>query len=128
MTTLADVKTGDQFLFVCLAGTIDANGMALSLYGPSNVLAATAQIAPTGAMSGQLMAPSNQIPVSLVSGFVSFTVGDVLQKQSSGETMVCRWSHISPDGTTSWSASQGHEVIYSNEGWSVIGHVQLSEP
>lgn len=127
MTTLADVKSGNQFIFVCVAGTVDANGIALELFGPSNVLAASAQINPDGTMAGQLMATPDTIPVSLITGYVPFNVGDVLQKDASGETMVCRWSSIQPDGSTNWSASKGHEVIYKSAGWSVIGHITLSE-
>jgi hypothetical protein len=126
MTTLADVKTGDQFLFVCVTGTVDVNGIALELFGPSNVLAASAQINPDGSMAGQLMAAPDTIPVSLITGYVPFTVGDVLQKDASGETMVCCWSSIQPDGSTNWSASKKHEVIYKSDGWSIIGHINLT--
>lgn len=126
MATLADITVGKQFLFVCQASTIDVNGIALELFGPSNVLAATALITPTGVMTGQLMAEPADIPVSIVSGFVPFTVGDILQKDVSGETMVCRWSSISTDGDTTWSASEGHEVIYATVGWSVINHIDLA--
>jgi len=125
MTTLADIATGQQFLFVCKAGTIDDTGIALELYGPSNVLAASAQINPDGTMTGQLMATPATIPVSVITGFIPFTVGDVLQKDASGETMVCRWSNIAANGVTTWSASTGHEVIYSSDGWSIIGHIDL---
>jgi len=126
MTTLADITTGQQFLFVCQAGTIDDTGIALQLFGPSNTLAATAQINPDGSMTGQLMAAPNTIPVSVVTGFVPFAVGDVLQKNASGETLVCRWSSIAANGTTTWSASASHEVVYTSDGWSIIGHIDLS--
>ena len=123
--TLDEVDTGQQFLFVCLAGTIDDTGMVLSLYGPSNVLAATAKINADGSMTGQLMAPPDEVPVILVVGFIPFSVGDVLMKDASGETMVCRWSSIATDGDTTWSASENHAVIYASDGWSIIGHVDL---
>ena len=128
MVTLADVTVGQQFLFVCQATAIDPTaGMTLALYGPSNVLAANAQIDTNGAMTGQLQAAPGDIAVSLVTGFVPFAVGDVIQRNSSGETMVCRWSNIATDGTTTWSASEVHAVIYASDGWSVIGHIDLTE-
>lgn len=128
MSTLADITVGQQFLFVCQATAIDpATGMTLALYGPSNVLAATAQIDTNGAMTGQLQSSPDTIPVSIITGFTPFAVGDVIQRESSGETMVCRWSNIATDGTTTWSASEGHGVIYASDGWSVIAHIDLTE-
>lgn len=125
MTTLADLKSGDQFLFACQVTSLDANGLGLALYGPGRVEAATALIAPSGAMSGQLAASSSQVPVTVVTGFVPVSVGDVLSNSESGETVVCRWSQINPDGAVIWSTSPAHRVIYSASGWVVIGHVQL---
>ena len=126
MTTLADLKVGNQFLFVCQVESITDNGIGLDLYGPSNQLAAQALINPQGAMSGSLMNTPGEIPVTIVTGFVPFSVGDILQKDSSGETMLCRWSNITPEGVITWSASVTHEVVYSSDGWSVIGHFDLS--
>lgn len=126
MTTLADIKVNDQFLFVCLATEIDDTGMSLSLYGPSNILAAVAKINADGSMTGQLAAIPSDIPVTLVTGFVPFTIGDVLENEVSGETMVCRWSEITDDGNSVWSSSVGNsKVIYSPTGWTVIGHVVI---
>lgn len=126
MTTLADLKTGDEFLFACQVTSVDPTaGTGLSLYGPGRAQAATAVIAPSGAMTGQLAAPANQVPVTVVTGFTPVSVGDVLANDRTGETMVCRWSAIGPDGSVTWSASLSAQVIYPAAGFTVIGHVSL---
>lgn len=126
MDSLATVTTGQQFLFVCQATSIDVNGMGLELFGPSHVLAAIAQIGPDGSMTGRLQDTPANIPVTIVTGFAPFAVGDVVQKNTSGETMVCRWSGIQANGIATWSSSASHEVTYATDGWSVIGHIDLT--
>lgn len=123
MTTLADLRAGDQFLFACQVVSADAAGMSIALYGPSRNQAGTALIAPDGAMTGQLAAPPHQVPVTTVTGFAPVTVGDVMVSETTGETMVCRWSRIGADGTVTWSASPGHQVIYPASGWAAVAHV-----
>jgi hypothetical protein len=125
MTTLADLKQDQQFLFACQVISSDTSGITLALYGPGRVQAATAIIGPDGTMTGSLAAPANQVPVNLVTGFIPLSVGDVLQNNDSGETSVCQWSAINPDGTVVWSSSPSHRVVYPAAGWSVIGHVNL---
>ena len=126
MTTLADLTTGDQFLFACQVTSTDpAAGIGLALYGPGRAQAAAATISPAGAMTGQLAAPADQVPVTVVTGFVPVSTGDVLCNDDTGETMVCRWSQIGGDGTVTWAAAAGHQVIYPAQGWTVIGHVSL---
>jgi len=125
MATLADLVPGDQFLFACSVTAVDqVTGLSLGLYGPGRALAATAVISPAGVMSGQLAAAPDQVPVTIVTGFAPVSVGDVLEN-TAGETLVARWSQISPDGTVTWSSSADHRVIYPAAGWSVIGHVTL---
>jgi hypothetical protein len=126
VTTLADLVAGEQFLMACQVVSIDpVNGMTLSLFGPASAEAATALIAPTGAMSGQLLTTPDQVPVNIVTGFAPFTVGDIIANNASGETVVCRWSMIKADGTSTWSSSPDHRVVYASAGWTVIGHVNL---
>ena len=126
MTTLSEVNVGDQFLFACQVTSKDATtGIGLALYGPGRVEAATATIAPAGTMSGQLAAPPDQVPVNLVTGFAPVSVGDVMENTVTGETSLCRWSQINPDGSVIWSSSPSHRVVYPSAGWSVIGHVNL---
>ena len=125
MTTLADLQTGDQFLFACEVTSIVSGTVNLALYGPGSVQAATASIAPNGVMSGNLAAPPNQIPVFIVTGFAPFSVNDVVQNNTSGETMVVRWSGIDPDGIAIWSASADHRVTYAGSGWTQIGTASL---
>ena len=126
MTTLADLQPGEQFLFACQVTAVDqVTGMSLSLFGPGRVEAATAVIAPNGAMTGQLAAPPDQVPVTIITGFAPVGMGDVMQSDSTGETMVARWSSIGPDGTVTWSSSAHHAVIYPAYGWTNIGHVDL---
>jgi len=125
VTTLADLVPGQQFLFVAEVTALDqVTGMSVTLWGPSSTEAATAQITPGGVMTGQLLAPATQTPVTIVTGFAPVGAGDVMQN-ADGETYVCRWSQISPDGTVTWSASPDHRVIYPAAGWTVIGHVTL---
>lgn len=125
MTTLADVGTGDQFLFACQITSKDTSGLGLALYGPGRVQAAQALIAPDGTMSGTLSATPDQVPVNLVTGFSPISVGDILSSEASGETLVCRWSQINTDGTVIWSSSPDHRVVYPAAGWDLIGHVDL---
>ena len=124
MTTLADLKAGDEFLFVGQVTAADqVTGLSLTLYGPSGVQAAAAVIAPTGVMTGQLAAAPNLVPVTIVTGFAPVAVGDVMQNDRTGETMVARWSQIGPDGSVTWASAPGHQVIYTAQGWTAVGHV-----
>jgi hypothetical protein len=126
MATLADLTTGEQFLFACQVTAVDPSaGISLALYGPGRVEAATATITPAGVMTGQLAATPDQVPVTIITGFAPVSVGDVLENADTGETAVCRWSQISDDGTIAWSSAATHRVIYSGSGWTVIGHVDL---
>lgn len=125
MTMLSDLKAGQQFLFAAQVTAIDGAGYHLSLFGPAEAAAGTAVISPAGAMSGQLAAAPNAVPVTVVTGFAPVAVGDVLESQQTGETAVARWSQIGPDGTVTWSASAGHRVVYPAAGWTTIGHVAL---
>lgn len=124
MTVLADLAAGSQFLFACQVTSADpVAGTGLALYGPGRARAGTAVISPSGAMSGQLAAPADQVPVTVVTGFAPVSVGDVMCSEATGETMVARWSQIGPDGTVTWSSSAGHRVVYPAAGWTVVGHV-----
>lgn len=124
MTTLADLVTGQEFLFIGQVTALDpVAGLTLSLFGPASALAGSAVIAPTGAMSGQLAAAPGQVPVTVVTGFAPVSVGDVLANNRTGETMVCRWSAIGPDGAVTWSSAPVPQVTYPSAGWTVIGHV-----
>ena len=126
MTTLADLQPGQQFLFACQVTAADATaGVSLALYGPGRAQAATAVITPAGVMSGQLAAPPGQVPVTVVTGFAPVSAGDLMQNDATGETMVCRWSQISGDGTVQWAAAGSHRVVYPAAGWTVIGHASL---
>jgi hypothetical protein len=124
MTMLADLLPGDQFLFACQVTSLDAQaGMGLALYGPDRTIAASSVISPAGVMSGQLAAPADQVPVTVVTGFAPVSVGDVMESEATGETYVARWSQIEADGAVTWSSSADHRVIYPAAGWANIGHV-----
>ncbi|HSZ38459.1 MAG TPA: hypothetical protein VK817_00730 [Trebonia sp.] len=126
MTTLADLAVGNEFLFIGQVTALDpVAGLSLSLFGPASAQAGSAVISPAGAMSGQLAAAPNQVPVTIVTGFAPVSVGDVLQNNRSGETLVCRWSQIGPDGSVTWASAASHQVIYTGQGWTTVGHVTL---
>jgi len=126
MTTLADLQVGQQALFAFQVTALDqVTGMSLALYGPGRDPAATAVISPAGVMSGQLAAPPDQVPVTVVTGFAPVSTGDVMENEATGETYVCRWSQIGTDGTVTWSASADHRVVYTGAGWIMAGHVTL---
>ena len=125
MTTLADVRRGDVFLAGARCSAVDAvAGLTLGLYGPGRDKMADVQVTPAGAVTGQLAAAPNLIPVQLVTGFAPVSVGDVMQS-AAGETVVCQWTRIGPDGAVLWSSSAGHHVVYPAAGWQVVGHVDL---
>lgn len=124
MTTLGALTAGEEFLFACQVVSNDpVNGLSLTLYGPARQQAGTASISTTGVMSGQLAAPLDQTPVTTVTGYAPVAVGDLMQSDATGETMVARWSDISADGTVMWSAAVDHRVVYPAAGWTNIGHV-----
>lgn len=125
MTTLADLKAGQAFMFVAVVAGIDAGGTHLSLFGPAASAGGTALIAPGGAMTGQLTSPPDQIPVTLATQFAAISVGDVLSSDTTGETMVARLVTVSADGSYEWSPSPSGGVMYRTTGWSVIGHLSL---
>jgi hypothetical protein len=127
MKTIADLSVGDQFLFACKFTGADQNGVHLELYGPSAMLAATAAINGAGAMTGSLAAPPDQIPVTIVTGFVPVAEGDILQS-ADGATFVCMWSQIQPDGTVLWSNSADAKVKYPATGFTIVSHASMLAP
>jgi hypothetical protein len=125
MTVLTDLQTGEQFLFVAQVAAIDAGGYHLALFGPGSVQAASAVIDPTGAMTGTLSAPPDQVPITVVTGFAPITVGDVLSSDRTGETMVARSVWLTNQGVPMWANTPEATVPYPAAGWTVIGHVTL---
>jgi len=125
VTSLSDLRAGDQFLFVASVTAVDAAGFRLALFGPSATAAGSAVIGPDGAMSGLLALPPSQVPVTVVTGLAPVAVGDVLESQRTGETAVCRWSAVGQDGAVTWSSATARQVVYPAAGWQVIGHVDL---
>jgi len=126
MTTLADVRRGDVFLAgVRCAAADQVTGLTLGLYGPHRDKMADAQITPAGVITGQLAAAPALIPVQLAAGFAPVSPGDVMENAQTGETAVCRWTQIQPDGTVVWSSSAARRVIYPAAGWTVIGNASL---
>lgn len=125
MTTLADLKAGQAFLFVAQVTGIDTAGTHLSLFGPASAAGGTALIAPAGAMTGQLTAPAASIPVQVVTQFAQVTAGDVLSNDATGETVVARAVTVQPDGSYLWSPAPSGGVVYKTGGWTVISHVSL---
>ena len=123
MTTLADLRAGEQFLFVAQVTAVDAAGYHLALYGPGAVAAATAVIDPAGVMSGSLSEAPGLVPVTKVTGFAPVAAGDVLASDRTGETMVARAAWITPQGVSMWASTPDAKVAYPAAGWTVISHV-----
>jgi hypothetical protein len=90
VTTLADLGAGQAFMFVAQVTAIDGAGTHLSLFGPASAAGGSALMDPGGVLTGQLTSPADQIPVTVVTQFVTVSVGDVLASDSTGETMVAR--------------------------------------
>ena len=128
MTALSDVRKGDVFLIGvrCSAASV-ANGLTVGLFGPSKTKMADGVIAPDGTITGTLTTTPDLIPVQLITGYTPIDIGDVLQNDLSGETLVCRWTSIQTDGTVVWSASADHRVIYNAGGWTVVGTVTFTQ-
>jgi hypothetical protein len=127
MATLANLRAGDQFIFVNLVKSVSVvDGIVLELYGPSNKKAADGLILPDGSITGHLTDDPRKIPVMVVTGFTPVSVGDILENAHTGETMVCRWSSINPAGKAFWSPASNGQPVYPTNNWSIIGHVDLS--
>lgn len=121
MTTLADVKAGQQILFACAVTAVDT-AYRLALYGPGAVSAGTVAIdTVTGTITGALAHPASQVPVTVVSGFAPVSVNDVLASAETGETLVARATWVSPDGRCMWSPSPSRTVAYTADGWAKVG-------
>lgn len=125
MTTLADLKDGQAFIFVGQVTAVDTAGTHLSLFGPASAAGGTALIAPGGAMSGQLTSPASAIPVTVVTEFAAVAAGDVLASDTTGETMVARTVAVQPDGSYLWSPAPSGGVVYRTGGWTIIAHIDL---
>lgn len=125
MTTLADLKAGQAFMFVAQVTAIDAAGTHVSLFGPASAAGGAAVIAPDGTMSGSLTSPPASIPVQVVTQFAAVTAGDVLANDATGETMVARAVSVQPDGSCLWSPAPSSGVMYRTDGWTIAGHVSL---
>lgn len=125
MTALSDLQPGQAFMFVAQVTAIDQAGTHLSLFGPASAAGGSALMDPTGVLTGQLTSPAAQIPVTVVTQFVTVSVGDVLSNNTSGETMVARIVTVQPDGSYQWSSSPAGGVVYRTAGWTIVGHVSL---
>jgi hypothetical protein len=126
VTSLADVRRGDVFLAGLRCSAADQlAGLTLGLYGPHRDKMADAQITPAGVITGQLAAAPALIPVQLATGFAPVSPGDILENAQTGETAVCRYSRITPEGGVLWSSSAAGRVVYPAAGWTVIGHADL---
>lgn len=125
MTTLADLKAGQAFIFVAQVTTTDAAGTHLSLFGPASAAGGTALMDPAGVLTGQLTSPASQIPVTVVTEFAAVSAGDVLSNDATGETVVARAVTVQPDGSYLWSPSLAGGVMYRTDGWTIIGHISL---
>ena len=127
MASLANVRPGESFVFVFRVTGVDpVNGISLDLYGPRNQKAATAVIAPDGSMAGNLADDPRQIQVTRVTGFTPVSVGDILENERTGETMIVRWTEINPGGQVLWSSSVATNAPrYNAKGWSVVGHIDI---
>ena len=125
MTTLADLKAGQAFMFVAQVTAIDQAGVHLSLFGPASAAGGTALMDPSGVLTGQLTSAAAQIPVTVVTQFAAVSAGDVLSNDTSGETLVARAVTVQPDGSYLWSPSPSGGVPYRTDGWTIIGHVSL---
>lgn len=125
MTVLTDLKVSDQFLYVAQVATIDQAGYHLTLYGPASLSAATALIDANGVMTGNLSQAPSATPVTVVTGFVPVSVGDVLVSSASGETLVARAVWITAQGVPMWANTPDMKVAYPATGWTTIGHVTL---
>ena len=123
MTTLADLAAGQAFMFVAQVTAIDTAGTHLSLFGPASAAGGTALMDPNGVLTGQLTSPAGQIPVQVVTQFTIVSEGDVLSSDATGETVVARRVTVQPDGSCQWSSAPSGGVIYTTNGWTVIGHV-----
>jgi hypothetical protein len=125
VTTLADLKAGQAFLFVAQVTSIDGLGTHVSLFGPASAAGGNAVIGPDGAMSGLLTTAASAIPVTVVTQFAQVSAGDVLSNDATGETMVARAVTVQPDGSYLWSPAPSGGVTYKTAGWTIIGHVSL---
>ncbi len=125
MTSLADLKAGQAFMFVAQVTAIDAAGTRLALFGPASAAGGTALMDAGGVLTGQLTSPAAQIPVTVVTQFAQVSAGDVLSNDVSGETVVARAVRVQPDGTYLWSSSPSGGVMYKMQGWTIIAHVSL---
>jgi hypothetical protein len=125
VTTLADLKAGQAFLFVAQVTAVDGAGTHLSLFGPASAAGGTALIDGAGAMTGQLAVAASAIPVTVVTQFAQVTAGDVLANDATGETMVARKVTVTADGSYQWSPAPAGGVVYKTDGWTVISHVSL---
>jgi hypothetical protein len=112
-------------MFVAQVTAIDGAGTHLSLFGPASAAGGSALMDSAGVLSGQLTSPADQIPVTVVTQFVTVSVGDVLASDSTGETMVARSVTLQADGSYQWSPAPAGGVIYKTGGWTIIGHVDL---
>jgi len=129
MTSLLDIRRGDQFLMALRCADRDAvTGLTFNLFSANRAPIGALVIAPAGTFTGQLATTPDQVPVTLVTGFTPLQVGDVLQRVGTGETMVARRVSINLDGSVHWSSSTADGgSTYSADGWQVIGHVVLDQ-
>jgi hypothetical protein len=125
VTTLADLKAGQAFMFVAQVTAIDSAGTHLSLFGPASAAGGSALMDASGVLTGNLTSAANQIPVTVVTAFAAVSAGDVLSNDTTGETVVARAVTVQPDGSYLWSPAPSGGVVYRTEGWTIVGHVSL---
>lgn len=128
MTTLGDILAGEAFVIIARVTGRGPAGITASLFTASATPAGQFTIAAAdGTITGQITAvPPASTPVTKVTRWTVVAVGDILQRDQTGETMVARAVDVAADGTFVWYASTARRAGYTVEGWTRIGHTDLT--
>ena len=123
MTVLTDLRPGDAFLVALRITDRDQTGLQCTMHTTGRQARGDLHLNPDLTITGAWRDQANTIEVTTLDR--AFQVGDVVVRDTTGETLVVRSAWITGEGWR-WSSSPQRSSIYGTDGWTVVGTVTLS--
>jgi hypothetical protein len=122
--SLADLPVLSTFRLTARLANDTGTTMTIDLLQPTGDVHGSIDITKsTGNIVGGLTVDLDDTLVEPVA--IALSIGDVIQSQSSGETLVVRAIGLGPDGTL-WSSSTTGSPTFQSVGWTRVGTATIS--
>jgi hypothetical protein len=118
-----DVTVGSSFGLTAQVTLRDGAGTHLNLYTKDSTVQGAIVISSLLAVTGTMNYATSVIPI--LTSSQTFTIGDVVQSNTTGECMVVRDTWIDVSGPE-WSNTTARSTKYSTVGWTQIGSATIN--